>query len=59
MKKNVIMGVSKGYGWHELEPFINSWKKNASDAELVLFVDDTSDWTKFVVETQGGGSSQY
>ena len=54
MKKNVIMGVSKGYGWHELEPFINSWKKNASDAELVLFVDDTSDWTKFVVETQGG-----
>ena len=53
MKKNLIMGVSKGYGWWEIEPFIRSWQKNASDAELVLFVDDTSAWCQ--LQPQGGG----
>ena len=46
MKKNLIMGVSKGYGRREIEPFVTSWRENASDSELVLFVGDMSDWTK-------------
>ena len=52
------MGVSKGYGWWEIEPFIRSWQKNASDAELVLFVDDTSAWTRkcLSITTTGGGN---
>ena len=56
MKRNLIMGVSKGYGWWEVEPFVTSWKLNASDAELVLFVDDTSDWTRQVISSSGGGA---
>ena len=46
MKKNLVMGVAKGYGWYVLEPFVNSFFKNCSSAELVLFVDDISDFTR-------------
>lgn len=47
------MGVSKGYGWWEVEPFVTSWQLNASDAELVLFVDDTSAWTRRAISCAG------
>ena len=43
--KNLIMGAAKGYGWDTLEPFVTSWRRNCSDAELVLFVDDMSPFT--------------
>ena len=46
MKKNLVMGAAKGYDWGELEPFVNSWKKNCPNAELVFFVDDISDFTR-------------
>ncbi len=41
----LIMGAAKGYGWDVLEPFVTSCKRNCPDAELVLFVDDMSDFT--------------
>ena len=44
--KNLVLGVAKGYGWYDLEPFVNSFVKNCSRAELVLFVDDISDFTR-------------
>lgn len=44
--KNLIMGVAKGYDWYALEPFVTSCKKNCPDAELVLFVDNISDFTR-------------
>ena len=43
--KNLVMAVATGYGWHDLEPFIISCKKHCPDADLVLFVDDISDFT--------------
>ena len=44
--KNLVLGVAKGYGWYDLESFVNSFTKNCSSAELVLFVDDISDFTR-------------
>ena len=44
--KNLVMGVAKGYGWNDIEPFVVSFKKNCPDADLVLFVDDLSDFTE-------------
>ena len=44
--KNLVMGVAKGYDWYTLEPFVDSFKKNCPSAELVLFVDDISDFTR-------------
>lgn len=44
--KNLIMGVAKGYGWDILEPFVTSAAKNCPSAEIVLFVDDISDFTR-------------
>lgn len=46
MKKNLVMGVAKGYSWDMLEPFVASFEKNCRSAELVLFVDDISDFTR-------------
>ena len=44
--KNLIMGAAKGYDWNTLEPFVLSWKKNCSSADLILFVEDISDFTR-------------
>ena len=46
MKKNLVMGVAKGYDWNPLEPFVISFKRNCPGADLVLFVDDISDFTR-------------
>ena len=46
MKKNLVMGVAKGYDWDTLEPFVFSCKKNCPSAEILLFVDDISDFTR-------------
>ena len=46
MKKNLIMGVAKSYDGDTLEPFVFSWKKNCPSADLILFVDDISDFTR-------------
>ena len=44
--KNLVLGVAKGYGWDMLEPFVTSFEKNCRSAELILFVDDISDFTR-------------
>ena len=48
------MGIAKGYDWNALEPFVTSFKRNCSSAELVLFVDDISDFTREQL-IRGGG----
>ena len=51
--KNLVMGVAKGYSWDILEPFVISCKKNCPSAELVLFVDDISDFTCARLQSAG------
>jgi len=46
VKKILVMGVAKGYDWDTLEPFVVSCKRNCPSAELLLFVDDISDFTR-------------
>lgn len=48
--KNLVMAAAKGYGWHDLEPFIISCKKHCPDADLVLFVDNLSKFTQDKLE---------
>ena len=44
--KNLVMGVAKGYSWNDIEPFVNSFKQNCPDADLVLFMDNPSKFTE-------------
>ena len=46
MKKNLVMGAACGYDRDTLEPFVVSCKRNCPSAELLLFVDDISDFTR-------------
>lgn len=46
MKKNLIMGVASSYDWNTLEPFVTSFVRNCPGAELVLFVNNISDFTR-------------
>lgn len=45
MKKNLIMGVIKNYGWLDIEPFFVSWEKNCGDSDCVMFYSDISEYT--------------
>ena len=45
MKKNLVMAAARGYNFYELEPFLQSFKKNCTSADCVLFVDELSDFT--------------
>ena len=40
------MGVATGYDWYKLEPFVNSFKRYVKNADLILFVDNISDFTR-------------
>ena len=44
--KNLVMGVAKGYNWNDIEPFVNSFKQNCLNADLVLFMDNPSKFTE-------------
>ena len=44
--KNLVLGIAKGYSWDMLEPFVTSFEKNCRSAELILFVDDISAFTR-------------
>lgn len=44
--RNLVMGVAKSYDWNKLEPFVSSCKKTCPSADLVLFVDDISNFTR-------------
>ena len=63
MKKNLIMGIVKGYGWLEIEPFFVSWQRNSNEADCIIFYDDVSAWTekhlyKFA-EKKGNGNLRF
>lgn len=51
--KNLVMGVATGYGWYELEPFVTSFKRYNKNTDLVLFVDNISNFTRATLT--GGG----
>lgn len=51
MKKNVFISFVSNYGYYELQPFIESWKKQKE--ELYLFFLDLSPWTKNCLEFNG------
>ena len=54
--KNLVMGSGRGYDWKTWEPFVTSFLMNCPSAELVLFVDDLSDFTRNRLERIRGGS---
>lgn len=51
--KNLVMGVATGYDWYKLEPFVTSFNRYAKNTDLVLFVDNISDFTRAKL-TRGG-----
>ena len=53
--KNLVMGAATGYDWYKLEPFVTSFKRYNKNADLVLFVDNISDFTRDAL-TRGGGA---
>ena len=54
--KNLVMGSASGYDWNTLEPFVASFVRNCPSAELVLFVNDISDFTRNrLISCVGGG----
>lgn len=55
MKKNVVMASASGYDWTMLEPFVTSFVRNCPSAELVLFANDISDFTRDRLISCGGG----
>ena len=54
--KNLILGAAKGYAWKDLEPFVTSCKKYCPNTDLVLFVNDISDFTSDKLIRGGGGT---
>ena len=48
------MGTASGYDWNTLEPFVTSAVKNCPSAEIVLFVNDISDFTLDRIKRCGG-----
>lgn len=49
-KKNLVLGLAKGYNWYIVEPFVRSFIKNVSNADMVLFMENYSDFTRFQLE---------
>ena len=52
--KNLVLGVATGYDWYKLEPFVTSFKRYSKNTDLVLFVDNISDFTRATLT--GGGA---
>lgn len=51
--KNLVMGVATGYDWYKLEPFVTSFNRYAKNTDLVLFVDNISDFTRAKLTREG------
>ena len=51
--KNLVMGVAEGYGWYELEPFVRSFQRHCENTDLVLFVDNVSNFTRDKLKSEG------
>ena len=56
MKKNLVMGSASGFDWDTLEPFVTSFVRHVKNAELVLFLKDTSDFTLDRLKRCGKGA---
>lgn len=54
--KNLVMGVATGYDWYKLEPFITSFKRYSKNTDLILFVDNISEFTRHALTRTGGGT---
>ena len=57
--KNLVLGTGKGYSWYILEPFVRSFVQNVPSADLVLFVDEISDFTRNCIKNSGGGRIKF
>ncbi|MBQ9486540.1 MAG: tetratricopeptide repeat protein [Selenomonadaceae bacterium] len=51
--KNLVMGVATGYDWYAIEPFIRSCKRHCENSDIVLFIDNTSDFTRNTLAGEG------
>lgn len=54
MQKNLILGTGKDYNWYVFDPFVRSFIKNVPSADLVLFVDNISPFTRNQFAKIGG-----
>ena len=57
--KNLVMGVATGYDWYALEPFVNSFNRYCKNTDLVLFVDNISDFTRAALHKGGWNSNRF
>lgn len=51
--KNLVMGVASNCTWYAVEPFIRSCKKYCEDTDIVLLVDNNSDFTRNALIDEG------
>ena len=51
--KNLVMGVAANCTWYAVEPFIRSCKQHCDNADIILFVDDNSDFTRKTLVGEG------
>lgn len=52
--KNLVIGSGRGYSWYTFEPFVRSFLQNVPNADLVLLVDNNSDFTLNTLKSMGG-----
>ena len=51
--KNLVMGVAANYDWYTIEPFIRSCKKYCDNTDIVLFIDNNSEFTRNALTGEG------
>lgn len=51
--KNLVMGVAANYDWYTIEPFIRSCKQHCENTDIILFVDNNSDFTRNTLISEG------
>lgn len=52
-EKNLVLGSGRGFSWYVWEPFVRSFVRYFQNTDLVLFVEDLSDFTRYQLETVG------
>ena len=53
--KNLVLGTGNGYSWWTFEPFVRSLVKYVPNTDLVLFVENISEFTRSQLKSVGGG----
>ncbi len=51
--KNLVMGTAANYDWYTVEPFIRSCKKHCENTDIVLFIDNISNFTRNALIGEG------